>query len=180
MFDSDCTRSGGSIWGIVIFFLILFWVFMGGNGGFFGRNGWGPNGWNGSWGLNEHTPKDNSRELSDLKCTMDKDTAVLQGQLDTAFRTVMNNDNVNTAAILSGQKDLYIKQLEQQATQLFITGQNDQTRFLMQMFNAEQNRRLDSIEANMLRRPPVYPTVCVPCSSNCCGSSSGCGCGSFA
>lgn len=84
---------------------------------------------------------------------------------------MINNDNTNTAAILSGQKDLYIKQLEQQATQMFITAQNDQTRNMMMMLNAEQNRRLDSIECNMLRRPPVYPTVCVPCSQgSCCGA----------
>lgn len=164
MFDYD-HRNGSSSWGFVIFFLILFW-FMGNGNGF----GFGNRGNFGGWGNNEHTPKDNSSDLSDLKCTMNKDTAVLQGQLETAFRAVINNDNVNTAAILSGQKDLYIKQLEQQATQMFISGQNEQTRNMLLQLNAEQNRRLDSIECNMLRRPPVYPTVCVPCAqnTNCC------------
>ena len=160
------SESRDSNWGVVIFFLILFWVFMGGFGGPAFAAGRG-----GLWGFNETTPKDTEASIADLRCKVGTDTAVLQGQLETAFRTVINNDNTNTAAILSGQKDLYIKQLEQQATQMFITAQNDQTRNMMMMLNAEQNRRLDSIECNMLRRPPVYPTVCVPCSQgSCCGA----------
>lgn len=182
MYQNDGCGSGAgawmsSMWGIVIFFLILFWVFSGNRNGFGNGfvNGW--NGWNATgmpWGLNEHTPKDNDARLSEIKATMDKDTAVLTGQLETAFREVINVSNTNTGRVLDGQKDLYIKQLERENTQLFITAQNDALKNQMLMLQGATDRRLDSIEAQMLKVPPVYPTVCVPCSTNCCGGRSGC------
>lgn len=158
MFSSE---KQGSIWGIVIFLLILFWFFAGGNG-------------NRAWGNNCRDTCADAKSLAELDCMTGRSFAVLNGNLDTAFRQVINNDNLNTARILDGQKDLYIQQLERENTKLYIDSKHDQTLFAMQAGNAELNRRLDGIECSMLKRPPVYPTVCVPCGvqNNGCG---GCG-----
>lgn len=162
MFDSSTSTPN---WGIVIFFLILFWVFMGNNGcGGFGGFGWGRNACAGPWmGQNEVTPFDNNRALSAIQCSLEKDTAVLQGQLETAFRQTINNDNINTAAILSGQKDLYIKQLERENTNLFVTAQNEQTRQQALLLKADTDAKLESIRCQMAKQPPVYTASCIPC-----------------
>lgn len=163
-----------SVWGIIIFLLILFWVFGNRNGMGFGAPGAGAM----CWGNNEHTPKDNDARLTDIKATMDKDTAVLTGQLETAFRQVINQSNVNTDRVIDGQREQYIRTLERENFKLFSTAQTDQLKYAMLGSNAELNRRLDGIECQMLKRPPVYPQVCVPCSSSLADGGCGCGCGS--
>lgn len=166
MFDDS--KSCGGVWMVFFVFLILFWGFSG-NGGF-GFGGWGRGAYAGPWmAQNEVTPLDNARSLSAVQCTLSKDTAVLEGQLETAFRQIINNDNQNTATILAGQKDLYIKQLERENTQLFVVGENEKTRNQALLLKADTDAKLASISCNMLQRPPVYPTTCVPCSTNCCG-----------
>ena len=147
---------GGNVWGIVIFFLILFWF----NGGaLFGRNGDGR--YNST---NECSPMHNLDNLADIKCEQGKNFAVLNGELNTGFRTTLNQINVGVASIINAQKDQYIKQLEAKNAEMFVVAQNEQTRSLL-------DRRLDQIECQMLKRPPVYPSVCVPCSNQApCGS----------
>lgn len=169
MFD-ESKSYGGGMWLFFFIFLILIWGF-GGNAGF---GGWGRGAYAGPWmAQNEVTPWDNSRALSSIQCTLSKDTAVLEGQLETAFRQIINNDNQNTATILAGQKDLYIKQLERENTQLFVVGENEKTRNQALLLKADTDAKLASISCNMLQRPPVYPTVCVPCAVNSCNSSCG-------
>lgn len=157
-----------SVWGIIIFLLILFWVFGSGRNGF-------ANGVTGSnYGNNEHTPKDNDCRLAEIKATMDKDTAVLTGQLESAFRQVINQSNVNTDKIIDGQREQYIRTLERENFKLYSNSQTDQLKYALLGSNAELNRRLDGIECQMLKRPPVYPRTCTPCSSTLC-SDGGCG-----
>lgn len=170
MFDSSSDR--GYNWGCIIFFLILFWVFLGGGGlGMFGgRNGFAGNGFAGN---NEQTSLDNMRVLADLQCQQAKNAAVMTGQLDTAFRQVINNDNINTARLLDGQKDIYIKQLEQKNNELFVTSENEKTRNQALMLKADTDAKLAAIECHMLKQPPIYPHVCVPCASNPCGPCGG-------
>lgn len=176
MFD-DSKSYGGGMWLFFFIFLILIWGF--GGAGFGGYGFGGRNVFAGPWmAQNEVTPLDNSRSLSAIQCTLSKDTAVLEGQLETAFRQIINNDNANTARILDGQKDLYIKQLERENTNLFVTAQNEQTRTQALLLKADTDAKLASISCQMLKQPPVYPTVCVPCAVNSCGTS--CGCSSVA
>lgn len=167
MFDDS--KSCGGMWLFFFIFLILIWGF-GGNG----LNGWNRNGYGPFMAQNEVTPWDNSKALSAIQCTLSKDTAVMEGQLETAFRQVINNDNQNTAAILAGQKDLYIKQLERENTALFITGENEKTRNQALMLKADTDAKLASISCQMLKQPPIYPTVCVPCGVNTYNGSCGC------
>lgn len=169
-----------SVWGIIIFLLILFWVFGNRNNNGWGNNGWGMpfgnGGFNPFWGNNEHTPKDNDARLSDIKATMDKDTAVLEGQLDLGFRTVLNNADNNANRIIEDNLRARIGQLERENTKLYIDAQNDQIKAAIGAGNSELNHRLDIIQGNMITKPPFYPTGCVPCVTNCCGGDSGCGC----
>lgn len=182
--DSNAGNVAGayssSMWGIVIFFLILFWVFSGNRNGFGFGNGWGggcgmPFGFNG-WGNNEHTPKDNDARLSTLQADMAKDTAILDGKLDLGFRTVLNNADNNANKIIEYAQNQRIAELERENTKLYINAQNDQIKTAIGASNSELNHRLDIIQGNMIQRPPFYPSGCVPCVSNCCGDS-GCGCG---
>lgn len=184
---NDCYNSGNgvaaygsNVWGIIIFLLILFWVF-GNRNGAFGNGGYGmPFGMGGmpfgAWGLNEHTPKDNDARLADIKATMDKDTAVLKGDLDLGFRTVLNNADNNANKVIMDNLKARNDELARENTRLYINAQNDQIKAVIGASNAELNHRLDIIQGNMLTRPPFYPQGCSPCVSNCCGGDGGCGC----
>lgn len=176
-----------STWGIVIFLLILFAVLGGGRGGWFG--GWGNgcgNGWNGC-GCSEGQT---DRDVLKLETAMVSANAVSTAQLETGLREIINNQNKNTAAILEGQKDLYIRDLERIATQQFITSQNEQTRNLITLSNAQNeaksaaetcgiNARLAQIEDKMLKAPTFTPFGGLPligCANygfngGCCGSN---------
>lgn len=163
------SESGSmSTWGIFLFLLILFAVF-GGNrcgGGLFG-------GWNNGCGCGfpgalAYGEGQTDRDVLKLETAMVSGNALSTAQLETGIRQIINNQDKNTAAILEGQKDLYIRDLERVATQQFITSQNEQTRNLIAMSNANAeaksaaetaalNARLDGIECKMLKTPQFYP-----------------------
>lgn len=168
-----------SVWGIIIFLLILFWVFGSNRNGFGPGNAFGMpygNGFGGwGWGNNEHTPKDNDARISTLQADMAKDTAILDGKLDLGFRTVLNNADNNANKIIEYAQNQRIAQLERENTKLYINGQNDLIKGQIAAGNAELNHRLDIIQGNMISRPPFYPSGCVPCVTNCCGGDGGCG-----
>lgn len=187
MYGENCGGNAAgmyssSVWGIIIFLLILFWVFGNRNNG-----GWNGNGWAtpwggmggmpfGAWGLNEHTPKDNDNRLANLQATMEKDTAVLTGQLETAFREVINNQNNNAGRIVEDNLRARNAELERENFRLYVNAQNDQIKAAIGSSNAELNHRLDILQGQMITKPPFYPSGCVPCVTNCCGGDSGCGC----
>lgn len=167
MYETGDSKS--SVWGFVIFFLILFWMVGGGMGGF----GFGARGYHHGYENNEHMPKDNQATLTDIRCAQASNFAVLNGSLDTAFRTVINNDNVNTASIIQSQKDIYTKQLEAKVNELFITSQNEQTRNQALLLKADTDAKLATIACQMAKQPPLYTASCSPCTVSSCG----CGCG---
>lgn len=152
-----------STWGVFLFLLILFAVF-GGNrcgGGLFG-------GWGGNCGCGVMPYGQADRDVLKLETAMVSGNALSTAQLETGIRQILNNQDKNTAAILDGQKDLYIRDLERVATQQFITSQNEQTRNLIAMATANQeaksaaetaalNARLDGIECKMLKTPQFTP-----------------------
>lgn len=158
-----------STWGIFLFLLILFAVF-GGNrcgGGLFG--GWGGNcGCGVVPGSLASGEGQTDRDVLKLETAMVSANALSTAQLETGIREIINNQNKNTAEILNGQKDLYIRDLERVATQMFIAGQNEQTRNLITLTTANQeaksaaeacaiNSRLTQIEDKMLTAPTFTP-----------------------
>lgn len=158
-----------STWGIFLFLLILFAVF-GGNrcgGGLFG--GWGGNcGCGVVPGALAYGEGQTDRDVLKLETAMVSANALSTAQLETGIRQIINNQDKNTAAILEGQKDLYIRDLERVATQQFITSQNEQTRNLITLATANQeaksaaeacalNNRLAQIEDKMLKAPTFTP-----------------------
>ena len=165
--NENCSMS---TWGIVIFLLILFAV-VGGNrcgGGWFG--GWG-SGNCGGYAMPAYAGfcgGQTDRDVLKLETAMVSANALSTAQLETGIRQIINNQDKNTAAILEGQKDLYIRDLERVATQQFITSQNEQTRNLIAMATAHQeaksaaeacaiNNRLTQIEDKMLKAPQFTP-----------------------
>lgn len=154
MFSSDNTSGGISIWGLVIFFLLLFWM-CGGNG--FGGFGCGNRAY-----ATEHT----DRDVLNLATFITSQNANTQGQIkDLAFQ-----QEKGVAAILEGQKDLYIRDLERVATQQFITAQTDALSAKMdniaaagalqrQADLASINAQLSSIGCQMLKAPIPQPIV---------------------
>lgn len=188
MYESE--GSGIGIWGIAIFLLILFaaWGGWGNN-----RNAYAgpvPGGFTGCGCGFSNCNTD--RDVLKLETAMTAQNAVSNAQLETLARTILTNQDKNTAAILDGQKDLYIRDLERIATQQFITGQNEQTRNLINMSTAqaeaksaaqtcELNHRLDVIQSEMLKRPPFQAFGGLPVvGCNNLPAACGCGCGSFA
>lgn len=159
MFGSS--SGNDSVWGFVIFFLVLFWMV-----------GWNRNGSANAAGgcgcgdaCNNYTT---DRDVLKLETAMTAQNALNNAQLETLARTLITNQDKGFASILDGQKDMYIKQLEQQATQMFITNQNEQTRQLITLTSAESEaknasaacilgHRLDRIESEMLKRPTFEP-----------------------
>lgn len=183
MYGENCGGNAAgmyssSVWGIIIFLLILFWAFGNRNNGFGNGNGWGmPLGAAAMpWGNNEHTPKDNDARLAALHADMAKDTAILDGKLDLGFRTVLNNQDNNTNKIIEFQQNQYIKQLERENMELFAKSQSSAILNQMQANQCQTNNRLNLIENNMLVRPPFYVRGCSPCTSTL-GDLDGCGCG---
>lgn len=163
-----------STWGIFLFLLILFGLF-GGNrcgGGLFGD--WGNNCGCGSVpGALAYGEGQTDRDVLKLETAMVSANALSTAQLETGIREIINNQNKNTAEILNGQKDLYIRDLERVATQQFITSQNEQTRNLITLATANQeaksaaetaslNARLDGIECKMLKTPQFMPVGGLP------------------
>ena len=161
-------ESSMSTWGVFLFLLVLFAVFRDNNrcgGGLFG--GWG-NGGCGGW-VPGFTPcGQTDRDVLKLETAMVNANALSTAQLETGIREIINNQDKNTAAILEGQKDLYIRDLERVATQQFITSQNEQTRNLITLTTANQeakaaaetcsiNNRLTQIEDKMLKAPTFTP-----------------------
>lgn len=156
-------ESSMSTWGIFLFLLILFAVFSGNRcgGGLFG-------GWGGNCGCGVMPYGQADRDVLKLETAMVSGNALSTAQLETGIRQIINNQDKNTAAILEGQKDLYIRDLERVATQQFITSQNEQTRNLITLATANQeaksaaetaalNARLDGIECKMLKTPQFTP-----------------------
>lgn len=156
-------ESSMSTWGIFLFLLILFAVFSGNRcgGGLFG-------GWGGNCGCGVMPYGQADRDVLKLETAMVSGNALSTAQLETGIRQILNNQDKNTAAILEGQKDLYIRDLERVATQQFITSQNEQTRNLITLATANQeaksaaetcaiNNRLTQIEDKMLKAPTFTP-----------------------
>ncbi len=156
-------ESSMSTWGIFLFLLILFAVFSGNRcgGGLFG-------GWGGNCGCGVMPYGQADRDVLKLETAMVSGNALSTAQLETGIRQIINNQDKNTAAILEGQKDLYIRDLERVATQQFITSQNEQTRNLITLATANQEAksaaetaaliaRLDGIECKMLKTPQFTP-----------------------
>ena len=157
---SSSENGGVGIWGLVIFFLILFWM-CGGNGGF-GGFGCGNRGL--AWAAAGEGLTD--RDVLQLGTSIVQQNANTQGMLkDLAYQ-----QERQTAAILEGQKDLYIRDLERVATQQFITGQTDQLAAKMdniaaagalqrQVDLANINAQLGAISCQMLKAPQPVPIV---------------------
>lgn len=181
MYDGE--SSGIGIWGIAIFLLILFAAWGG-----WGRNG---NSYAGAPATGcgcGFSSCNTDRDVLKLETAMTAQNALNNANLDTLARTILTNQDKNTAAILDGQKDLYIRDLERIATQQFITSQNEQTRNLINMQtaqaeaksaaqNCELNHRLDVIQAEMLKRPPFMPFGALPVAGCTNLPAPGCGCG---
>lgn len=160
MFSSDSSSGGVGIWGLVIFFLILFWM-CGGNGGF-GGFGYGNRGM--AWAAAGEGLTD--RDVLQLGTSIVSQNANTQSMLkDLAYQ-----QEKQTAAILEGQKDLYIRDLERVATQQFITAQTDTLSAKMdniaaagalqrQADLASINAQLSSIGCQMLKAPQPVPVV---------------------
>lgn len=148
-------NSGGiSIWGLVIFFLILFWM-CGGNGGF-GGFGCGNRGL--AWAAAAESNQ------------TDRDVLNL-----TTYITKQNADTQNMLQNLAFQQEkqgleIYIKQLERAATQQFITAQTDQLSNKMdnlaaagalqrQTDLANVQAQLNAMSCQMLKAPQPVPIV---------------------
>lgn len=174
MFDHDSRYNYGSsstIFGFIIFFLILAALF-----------------WNGT-GLNHKHDCDKhdsvERGVADLKATMLAQNGVSTAQLETAIRALITNADNNRAAIIDNQNQMYIRQLEQKNQEMFITAQNEATRNMIdkqscaQMFAFQQgmnalNTRMDAIQCKMLKAPDFIPFGGLARIG--CNNGRGCGC----
>ena len=197
---TDSTNSMSCGW-LFIVLLLFFGIFGGWNrcgGGFFGGNG----GWGGCGcgtaafagaelgsltdlvALKSHNCSNTAssvnqveRDVLDLKYTTGQQSAVLEQQLETAFRTIISNQD-------KGFADLRIQQLQDTINDRNMTlmAQNAEIMALKGQiysdarFNALE-RQVEAGFCQTIKRPPFFPYGCTPCNA----SSFGCGsCGSTA
>ena len=117
------------------------------------------------------------RDVLDLKYTTGQQSAVLEQQLETAFRTIISNQD-------KGFADLRIQQLTDSLNDRNMTlmAQNAEINMLKgQIYNDARfnalERQIESGFCQTIKRPPFYPFGCTPCNvsstSGCCGSNFG-------
>ena len=114
------------------------------------------------------------REILDLKYTTGQQSAVLTQQLETAFRTIISNQD-------KGFADLRIQQLQDiiNDRNMTLMAQNAEINMLKgQMYNDARfnaiERQIESGFCQTVKRPPFYPYGCSPCSATpSCGSCGG-------
>lgn len=180
MLSDNTSGSGVGVWGLVIFFLLLFWM-CGGNGGF-GGFGYGNRGL--AWAAAGEGLTD--RDVLQLGTSIVQQNANTQSQLkDLAYQ-----QEKGVAAILDGQKDLYIRDLERVATQQFITSQTDALSAKMDNiaaasalqrqsdYNSLQSQ-INAIGCQMLKAPQPIPIVglsTIGCNNGGFIFNTGCGC----
>lgn len=116
------------------------------------------------------------REILDLKYTTGQQSAVLTQQLETAFRTIISNQD-------KGFADLRIQQLQDTLNDRNMTlmAQNAEINMLKgQMYNDSRfnaiERQIEAGFCQTVKRPPFYPYGCTPCSATpSCGGCGGSG-----
>jgi hypothetical protein len=186
MLSSESSNTT-STWGFVIFFLILFWFFGAGRG--FGFNGGmpvGSVGFNG--GMDQYhlnTSHQSERDVLDLgKTILEQNAQTAKTLSDMAYA-----QEAQTARILEGQKDLYIRDLERLATQQFVTSNTDQifnkidnmaAVIAMQRQNDvnQLGAQIAAVSNQMLKAPT--PTALVGLNTvSCTNAVPSCGCGCF-
>lgn len=197
---TDSTNSMSYGW-LFIVLLLFFGIFGGWNrcgGGFFGGNG----GWGGCGcgtatfagaelgsltdlvALKSHNCANTAssvnqveRDVLDLKYATGQQSAVLEQQLETAFRTIISNQD-------KGFADLRIQQLQDTINDRNMTlmAQNAEITALKGQIYADARfnaleRQIEGGFCQTIKRPPFYPYGCTPCNA----ASFGCGsCGSTA
>lgn len=160
--ENENGMGGLSVWGIVIFFLILFWIFTGGYG--FNRGGWGNN-----FGCNDNV-------CSGIRCNATTNCEMEQRSLvtaaDTNYRIIAENQ-ASTNTIMNalrsqwdaeqGEKifDLKMNSLAQQSAANLALAQKDATieRLTLQRHLDAQfgtiRAELRDLDCNVLKKPNV-------------------------
>lgn len=178
--ERDSAMSYG--W-IFIVLLLFFGIFGGGFGcgnGLFGRGGCGCGGGGAAAlagteladlvalrsVLGHKTMSDNcqtDRDVLELKCNMTSQNAVMTQQLDTAFRTIISNQDAGFSALRTQMLEDQIRNRD-----MTLIAQNSEIQALKtQMHNDNRFNALErSVEAGFcqtVKRPPYFPAGCSPC-----------------
>lgn len=123
--------------------------------------------------LGHKTMTDNcqtDRDVLELKCNMTAQNAVLTQQLETAFRTIISNQDAGFSALRTQMLEDQIRTRD-----MTLMAQNNEIQGLKaQMYNDGRFNALErSIEAGFcqtVKRPPFFPVGCSPCVNPCgCG-----------
>lgn len=123
--------------------------------------------------LGHKTMTDNcqtDRDVLELKCNMTTQNAVLTQQLETAFRTIISNQDAGFSALRTQMLEDQIRTRD-----MTLMAQNNEIQGLKaQMYNDGRFNALErSIEAGFgqtVKRPPFFPVGCSPCVNPCgCG-----------
>ena len=192
---SDSSSTSGMSYGWLFIVLLLFFGIFGGWGGcgngFFGNRGNCGNAAAFDSGaiigseINSMTDlmamKSNQcgngpqlqRDILELKYTTGQQSAVLTQQLDTAFRTIINNQD-------AGFSNLRIQQLTDTIDNknMELMKQNSEIMALKSQLYADARfnaleRQVESGFAQVPTRPPFYPAGCTPCNLNYTGCGNG-------
>lgn len=115
--------------------------------------------------LGHKTMTDNcqtDRDVLELKCNMTAQNAVLTQQLETAFRTIISNQDAGFSALRTQMLEDQIRTRD-----MTLMAQNNEIQGLKaQMYNDGRFNALErSIEAGFcqtVKRPPFFPVGCSP------------------
>ena len=113
------------------------------------------------------------RDVLDLKTALSAQSAIASQQLDTAFRTLLCEQNNGFATLRTQmlQDQLHDRDMTLMAKNSEISTLKTQIHNDNRFNSIEQ--QLAAIECHSLKRPPFYPMGCSPCVTNCCPPANG-------
>lgn len=167
MFSSD--SGSDTKYGMLFIVLLLFFGIFNRNGGFFGGGNTNGNGLGDLVALKALqtggaesccSPCQTDRDVLELKCNVISQNALLNQNLDTAFRTIISNQDAGFAGLRTAELEDQIR-----ARDMTLMAQNSEIQALKT--NANIDRRMDNLEhaigavqCQMVKEPPFRPQGC--------------------
>ncbi len=178
------SQNSGTNWGLGFLILLIFFaIFSGGRGVFGAREGFAHGGGDcgcspcGGWTPAQLAETSAWHNLfqgqAAIKCDMDRNDAILKGDLELGFRTVINNADNNKNDILLADERRENQNLRDRVLRLEADGDKKDILLAIERSKADTDARIASVACNMLTKPQVTGIGCSPCVVSPCDARQG-------